>query len=266
MLEHPDHQPQTASSHPASGKRLTAYLCLAAVIAIMLSAATGILCWQIRSRIAASEVEAAKQACMEEYDASRSSAYTRVVEAWNRTLADQYADAVFCGDSLTAGGDWGEWYPYSTCVTLGVVGDTVTGLHSRIGQVEMLMPEKCFVMIGINDLNYGGTADSALQSYADMLTDLGRIVQENGVTTYLLSVLPVREGEIVYPATNADVRLLNSGIAELAQQHGMIYVDLHAEFADEQGLLRQEYSFDGLHLNELGYYRWQELLAPYMEE
>lgn len=90
--------------------------------AIALSAATGVLCWQIRSRIAASEVEAAKQACMEEYDTSRSSTYTRVVEAWNRTLADQYADAVFCGDSLTADGAWGyvradavEWLSGNRC-------------------------------------------------------------------------------------------------------------------------------------------------------
>ena len=36
MLQHPADQPQTGSTRPAAGKRLTVFLCIAAVIAIAL--------------------------------------------------------------------------------------------------------------------------------------------------------------------------------------------------------------------------------------
>ena len=89
-------------------------------------------------------------------------------------------------DSLTAGGAWGEWYPYWTCMNLGVVGDTVDGLHSRIQQVEMLLPSKCFLMIGVNDLNYGTSVEMALEHYDALLADLAAMGQETDLRTYVL--------------------------------------------------------------------------------
>ena len=151
-------------------------------------------------------------------------------------------------------------------MNLGVVGDTVDGLHSRIQQVEMLQPSKCFLMVGVNDLNYGATVDFTLPYYEKLLADLAAIGEETDMQTYVLSVLPLREGETSYPTTNSQIRQLNEGITALAEQFGMTYVDLHPLFTDEAGMLRQEYSFDGLHLNELGYQVWQEALAPYVDE
>jgi len=260
-----EHQQPTKPTSPTK-RRTVLLICLIIAAAIALCAATGMICWQIRDRQAQAEVEETKLTHMENFNYSRTNAYRWVTEAWNRTLVDLYADVVFYGDSLTAGGAWGEWYPYWTCINLGVVGDTVDGLNSRIQQVEMLQPSKCFLMVGVNDLNYGMTVEMTLRFYEKLLGDLSALEESTGVTTYVLSVLPVREGEIIYPTTNGQIRQLNEGIAALAAQYGMPYVDLHALFADENGMLRQEYSYDGLHLTEAGYQVWLEAITPYVDE
>ena len=261
MTEHPVEK--TAKS---AKRRILPLVCLALVAVIALCAATGIVCWQIRDRQAQAQIEETKLTHMENFNHARTNAYRWVTDAWNRTLADLYADVVFYGDSLTAGGAWGEWYPYWTCINLGVVGDTADGLHSRIQQVEMLEPSKCFLMIGVNDLNYGTPVDMTLARYEALLSDLAVIGQETELQTYVLSVLPVREGEIDYPTTNAQIRQLNEGIAALAEQYGMTMIDLHPLFADENGMLKADYSYDGLHLTELGYQAWQEAITSYVDE
>ena len=257
---------QQTENKPARKSRRIGLVCLLLAAVLILCAATGAVCWHIRDRKAQADAQADRLSYMENFNYSRTNAYRWVTDAWNRTLADLYADIVFYGDSLTAGGAWGEWYPGWTCVNLGVVGDTVDGLNSRFEQVEMLEPSKCFLMIGVNDLNYGASVDFTLPYYEKLLTDLDTLGQDTGLATYVLSVLPLREGETSYPTTNSQIRQLNEGIAALAEQFGMTYVDLHPLFADEAGMLRQEYSFDGLHLNELGYQVWQEALAPYVDE
>ena len=261
MTEHPVEK----TAKPAQ-RRLLPIICLAIAAVVVLCAVTGAVCWKIRDRQAQAQVEQTKLAHMENFNYARTNAYRWVTDAWNRTLADLYADVVFYGDSLTAGGAWGEWYPYWTCINLGVVGDTVDGLHSRIQQVEMLQPSKCFLMIGVNNLNYGTPVELTLGQYDQLLSDLAAMGECMDLTTYVLTVLPVREGEVDYPTTNADIRLLNEGIAALADQYGMTLIDLHPLFADADGLLKAEYSYDGLHLTELGYQAWQEAITPYVDE
>ena len=257
-------QPTPSSPVPKKSKKASLCLLLAAIIA--LCAITGVVCWQIRDHQAKEQAEADRLSYMENFNYSRTNAYRWVTDAWNRTLIDLYADVVFYGDSLTAGGAWGEWYPYWTCVNLGVVGDTVDGLHSRIEQVEMLQPSKCFLMIGVNDLNYGASVEFTLPYYEQLLTDLAAIAENTGMETYVLSVLPIREGETSYVTTNQQIRQLNDGIAALAQANGMTYVDLHSHFADETGMLLKDYSYDGLHLTEAGYQAWQEAINVYLED
>lgn len=257
---------QQPENKPARKSRRIAPICLLVAGVLILCAATGAVCWRIRDQQAQAQAEADRLSYLANYDYTRSNTYRWLTDAWNRTLSELYADIVFYGDSLTAGGEWGEWYPGWTCVNLGVVGDTVDGLSSRMSQVEMLEPSKCFLMIGINDLNYGASVEYTLPRYEQLLSDLHALGEATGMQTCVLSVLPVREGEIAYPATNSQVRQLNEGIAALAEQFGMTYVDLHSLFADEAGMLRQEYSYDGLHLTGLGYQVWQEALTPYVDE
>lgn len=52
----------------------------------------------------------------------------------------------------------------------------------------------------------------------------------------------------------------NARLERIAADFGCPYMDVYKPFADADGLLRAEYSRDGLHLTESGYRLWAEML------
>jgi lysophospholipase L1-like esterase len=59
---------------------------------------------------------------------------------------------------------------------------------------------------------------------------------------------------------NSRIRELNRQIKAIAQDEGIIYLDLYPLFADTEGNLQIELSTDGLHLNPQGYVVWRNAL------
>lgn len=249
-------------------KKMLRSIALVCAALLLLAAGAG-AGWLLAERRANRQAEAYRQQWEAELAELRSQlsgaeslSYQRVLDSWTATLADQYADVVFLGDSLTAGGSWGEYYVNYMVSNLGVVGDTVDHLLLRTAQPELLMPNKCFLMIGVNDLIYGSDADTVLEKYDRLLAKLSA----QPMQVYVQSVLPVREDQIRYPVRNEAIRQLNLGIEALADRYGMPYIDVHSLFADEAGQLDAAVSYDGLHLSAAGYERWQQALLPYVQE
>lgn len=52
----------------------------------------------------------------------------------------------------------------------------------------------------------------------------------------------------------------NWRLEKIAADFGCPFMEVYKPFADEDGLLRSEYSRDGLHLNDAGYRLWAELI------
>lgn len=52
----------------------------------------------------------------------------------------------------------------------------------------------------------------------------------------------------------------NARLAKIAADFGCPFMDAYKPFADAEGLLREDLSRDGLHLNEAGYRLWAEML------
>ena len=42
-------------------------------------------------------------------------------------------------------------------------------------------------------------------------------------------------------------------------------IDLYAAFVDEQGLMNEAYTTDGVHLNDIGYKAWVEYVNKYVQ-
>ena len=55
-------------------------------------------------------------------------------------------------------------------------------------------------------------------------------------------------------------------LEKLAAQHGAAFINLFPHFVDEEGLLRAEYTVDGVHLTQTAYDMWRDLLTPYLKE
>jgi len=53
---------------------------------------------------------------------------------------------------------------------------------------------------------------------------------------------------------------VNSGLKELASKYKITFVDLYPHFTDGDHRLKEEYTYDGIHLSMEGYRKWAEVL------
>ena len=61
-----------------------------------------------------------------------------------------------------------------------------------------------------------------------------------------------------------EVERLNEALRAVAAERGLTYVDLYPAFLAEDGSLRDELTFDELHLNGDGYREWARWLEPHL--
>lgn len=135
------------------------------------------------------------------------------------------------GDSIT------EWniISHTEMINHGRAGWTTADLLKEFPTLEE--NSLTFLMIGVNDLNYGVSIDKIVENF--------KLIKEklNSVNLRVFSVLPSRDR-----ALNENVKKLN---IELKKLFGEI-VDIYDEFLEEDRL-SENYSIDNLHLNAEGY-------------
>ena len=173
---------------------------------------------------------------------------------------------VFLGDSMTDEGDWKKLFPDVNLVNRGIGGDTTLGVLNRIDQVLALAPSKIFLMIGTNDLCYKRSVADTLKNYDQILNILHKNLPQTKI--YVESVLPFNDQ--IFPSrylrTNENIEELNRGIKKLAEKYEYPYLDLVPFFMDENGRLPENYTVDGLHLNENGYTIWKSRIKNFVKE
>ncbi len=82
---------------------------------------------------------------------------------------------------------------------------------------------------------------------------------------YVQSILPVDDA-VHYTRKNSDIIQINTELKSLAGSKGAVFIDIHSEFKNEDGILDKEYSIDGLHLNGKGYLLWKNLIVKYVKD
>lgn len=170
---------------------------------------------------------------------------------------------VFLGNSITEMGDWKRLTGDSTVVNRGIGGDITFGMLNRLSLVTGLKPSKIFLLIGINDI--GKDIPPPVIAH-----NIGRIIdrirsESPGTIIILQTLLPVNPTVNQFPQhydKNDKVLAVNKLLRALAKEKQVPLADLHPLFSNKQGLLRQELTGDGLHLdpNGNGYRIWVEHL------
>lgn len=124
-------------------------------------------------------------------------------------------------------------------------------------------PRAVFFVIGRNDL--GSTMRTGSPSVEKVAEDYGRVVEllRRGLPDtdiFVISDFPTRDS---YARMAPLLPPYNALLKKIAAAHGprVHYLDVYPELADPEGLLKAEYSSDGLHLNRAGC----ELLARRIE-
>lgn len=153
----------------------------------------------------------------------------------------------------------------------GIVSDRLgigpRGISHRLGCSAFDMrPDHVFIKNGRNDL---------AAAYRSGVPSIDRMVEEYGAILgalraclpqarlYVVTCAPVRDG---YAHLAESVAECNRRLAALAASTGVAVVDLHAALIGADGLLREEYSRDGLHVSSAAQEVWAALMMRAIEE
>ena len=166
---------------------------------------------------------------------------------------------VFLGDSNIERGAWSEWFPTLPCINRGIGGDTVNGVRRRLDSA-INRPLGVSLVIGSNDVaDFRGS-----RKVPEVADELHRLITDitssaPNAPLFLNSVLPRSR------AMSDAIRSLNVRYREIAIKTGATYIDVWSALAATDGSVRREFTFDGHHLNGLGYRTWVDVLRPHIE-
>lgn len=165
------------------------------------------------------------------------------------------------GNSITFWCDWHELTGSTKIKNRGIPGDITFGVLDRLEEVINGKPSKVFILIGINDLARNIPESIILQNYRRMIKALK--ARSPSTKVYVQSMLPVNDsfGKLVNHCNKGqEILRINGLLKALSVEEKVNYVDLHKHFTEDTGKLRQEFTWDGVHLTLSGYQQWVKVL------
>lgn len=176
-------------------------------------------------------------------------------------------DILFVGNSITDGAEWFELFDNPKVKNRGISGDTTYGVYDRISTLLKGHPKKIFLMIGINNVPQGESADTIAYGIHKIVE---KIKTESPVTKiYLQSILPVNPDLNMFHGHTSRWEIIpdiNKAIKNIAERENAEYIDLYSHFVNEEGKMDLKYTNDGLHLLGEGYLLWRDVVKPYINE
>ena len=197
-------------------------------------------------------------------------------EPWPQTpvVNDSYFDsAVFFGDSRTdgfrlySGLDRGYFY-YATGASVESVFtkpvETVEGEMPLLDALALMdpPPERIFVMLGVNELGWAKSVNF-YDYYTQVIERLRADHPEADVIVQ--SILPVsklQEAKKTY-VNNSRIAAYNEIIRQVCWELDCPYLDVGSAVTDEEGFLRSDWTYDGVHLNKKGCAAWLDYLRTH---
>lgn len=178
------------------------------------------------------------------------------VASWNNCIKklNMEVDVVFFGDSHTAGGDWQKAFSDVQSINLGYAGEDVKGMLRRVDAIAAVHPKKVFLMAGINGLQQQ-TMEEFEYWYAALVDSIHNVVPE--AELYMESILPVTSYSDY--CDNGKIREANVALQRLAADRNISYVDIFNAY-EQDGVLPDTMSYDGLHLTAEAYSLWYNIL------
>lgn len=204
--------------------------------------------------------DAGKVALTTRYD------YTKVDEAY-------FEDAAFLGDSRTMGisdyaGLDADFYCENGMTIyklLGEKGVTYQKTGEKVDLTQVLQQKKygkIYIMLGMNELGYRNT-EYFLEEYRAVLTQI-RQWQPQAII-FIMANLHVSQAKnnLETEFNNININSKNAAAASLADGRDIFYLDSNPLFTDENGLLKEELTFDGVHLYANNYPVWKDFLMEH---
>ncbi len=170
---------------------------------------------------------------------------------------------IFCGNSITDGGEWQELFSDLNIVNRGISGDVSQGVIDRLDEMIAMHPSKFFLLIGVNDLARGTAVNLVAENIQKIITQFSDKSPETKI--YLQSILPVNAqfNKFSTHVNKTDSIInLNGLLKKICAKGAATYVDLFSKFIDTNNRMDASLTNDGLHLTGKGYMLWKTILFP----
>lgn len=179
---------------------------------------------------------------------------------WVNPKVDHKA-VVFLGNSITHGFEWAEYLGDVKYKNRGISGDITYGVLERLNQVTEIQPEKVFLLIGINDIS----RDIPKEIVAANIRRIVKRIRTESPSTkvYVQSIFPTNEKFNKFPKhyhKQAIVDFVNEASKQTCKELGAQYLDVASVLTDANGKLKEDITYDGLHLLRAGYVLWIDYL------
>ena len=162
---------------------------------------------------------------------------------------------LFLGDSITYYYDLEKHFPDMPVVNSGISSNTTEDiLEDMKNRVYDYNPSKVFILIGTNDLRDKKTVDEVVTNIKEIIKEIKK--NRKNAEIYLESIYPVNEKvneKGVEGRKNEDIKEINNQLKKYAKEENITFINIYDKLVDDEGLLNEEYTTDGLHINENGY-------------
>ena len=185
--------------------------------------------------------------------------YQKLIEEFKKTPLKK-GDIVFLGNSITQGGNnWNQRLNHSKIKNRGIGGDVTDGVLARLDEIIFFKPKAVFLLIGINDLWNVSPNIPDLEYIGNNIIEIAKLIKQNSSETkvYVQTILPIEKKIFKEP-----IKSVNSMIKRNQDTNVFEIIDLYSVFVNEQGLIKNDLSTDGVHLNEAGYQVWVNYIKP----
>lgn len=180
---------------------------------------------------------------------------------------------VFFGDSITEICPLGDLYgdyseqAGSPLINRGISSETTATMRERVNEsVIALQPRNLVMLMGINDLNQGVAPEEAAENIRAIIQQVKEKSPQTNIVLQAVYPTDIKRESFYEPlhifADNDKVLALNALLKQIAAEEQVRYVDLMPILADENGYLRDDYTYDGVHPSAAGFLAIRDMIIP----
>jgi len=178
--------------------------------------------------------------------------------AANLALTPDPHRVVFLGDSITYFWDLETSFPGKPYLNRGIAAQTTSQMLVRFRQdVVDLRPASTVILAGTNDLGDTSAVPTSISDIERNLQTMAELADTHHVRPVFASLLPVHNYKSRAPIsairTPKNILVVNAWLKSYCALHGYIYVDYHTAMVSPDGMMRLEFSDDGIHPNAAGH-------------
>ncbi|MGN6422584.1 MAG: GDSL-type esterase/lipase family protein [Asticcacaulis sp.] len=174
---------------------------------------------------------------------------------------------VFLGDSITDRWNLAQFFPGKPYINRGIGGQVTPQMIIRFqADVVALHPKAVVILAGINDVQGVFQVESEPQIETNYLT-LAELAEANGIIPIFTEITPINNytpnAATVLEDRHADeLTRLNGWLEAFCAGHGYTLIDYGPILRDDKGLMRADFTTDGIHPTDSAY----AVMAPVAEK